>query len=88
MTIDRRAFLVAAMSGSFAFPFARRAFAATEVERVDALIARMTVEEKAGQMTCLTDSFRHNAVRANAALMCAGFVLIGYQLTGYYTQGT
>lgn len=58
MTIDRRAFLAAALSGSFAFPFAGRALAATEVERVDALIARMTVEEKAGQMTCLTDSFR------------------------------
>jgi len=35
----------------------------------------------------LTGSFRHNAVRANAVLMCAGFVLIGYQLTGYFTQG-
>ena len=58
MTIDRRDFLAAALSGSLAFPFAGRALAATEVERVDALIARMTVEEKAGQMTCLTDSFR------------------------------
>jgi hypothetical protein len=35
----------------------------------------------------LTGSFRRDAVRANAALMCAGFVLIGYQLTGYFTQG-
>lgn len=35
-----------------------RAIAATDVERVDDLIARMTVEEKAGQMTCLADSFR------------------------------
>lgn len=35
-----------------------RALAASEVERVDSLIARMTVEEKAGQMTCLADSFR------------------------------
>ena len=58
MTIDRRDFLAAALSGSLAFPFAGRALAATEAERVDALIARMTVEEKAGQMTCLTDSFR------------------------------
>lgn len=36
----------------------------------------------------LTGSFRHNAVRANAVLMCAGFVLIGHQLTGYFTQGS
>jgi hypothetical protein len=35
----------------------------------------------------LTGSFRRDAVRANAALMCAGFVLIGYQLTGYFMQG-
>jgi len=35
----------------------------------------------------LTSSFRRDAVRANATLMCAGFVLIGYQLTGYFTQG-
>jgi hypothetical protein len=35
----------------------------------------------------LTASFRRDAIRANAALMCAGFVLIGYQLTGYFTQG-
>lgn len=33
-----------------------------------------------------TDSFRRGAVTANAALMCAGFVLVGYQLTGYLVQ--
>lgn len=33
-----------------------------------------------------TDSFRRGAVAANAALMCAGFVLVGYQLTGYLIQ--
>src|SRR3546814_9693379 len=38
----------------------RRAFAlaASDVARVDDLISRMTLEEKAGQMTCLADSFR------------------------------
>lgn len=34
-----------------------------------------------------TASFRNNAIAANAALMCAGFVLVGYQLTGLLTQG-
>lgn len=34
-----------------------------------------------------TPSFRRSAIAANAALMCAGFVLVGFQLTGYYTQG-
>ena len=58
MTIDRRAFLAAALSGSVAFPFAHRALAQTEVERVDALIARMTIEEKAGQLNLLNDPFR------------------------------
>jgi hypothetical protein len=33
-----------------------------------------------------TSSFRRSAITANAALMCAGFVLVGYQLTGYFTQ--
>ena len=33
-----------------------------------------------------TGSFRRNAITANAALMCAGFILVGYQLTGYFTQ--
>ena len=54
MHIDRRTLLAALLS----LPLSRRAFAASEVARVDDLIARMTVEEKAGQMTCLTDSFR------------------------------
>ncbi|WP_022683681.1 glycoside hydrolase family 3 N-terminal domain-containing protein [Sphingobium bisphenolivorans] len=58
MSIDRRSVLAAALAGVFTLPLPRRALAAAEVERVDALIARMTVEEKAGQMTCLTDSFR------------------------------
>jgi hypothetical protein len=33
-----------------------------------------------------TSSFRRSAIAANAALMCAGFVLVGFQLTGYFTQ--
>lgn len=35
----------------------------------------------------LSGSFQRSAIAANAALMCAGFVLVGYQLTGYFTQG-
>ena len=35
----------------------------------------------------MTDNFQRSALRANAALMAAGFILIGYQLAGYYTQG-
>lgn len=35
----------------------------------------------------MSDSFRRNAITANAALMAAGFVLIGYQLTGYFQSG-
>ncbi len=31
-------------------------------------------------------SFRRSAIIANAALMCAGFVLIGFQLTGFLMQ--
>lgn len=54
MSIDRRTVLAALLS----LPLSGRAFAAADVARVDDLIARMTVEEKAGQMTCLTDSFR------------------------------
>ncbi|MEJ7933271.1 glycoside hydrolase family 3 N-terminal domain-containing protein [Sphingobium sp. AN558] len=57
MPFDRRAVLAGAI-GALALPSPRRAFAADEVARVDALIARMTLEEKAGQMTCLADSFR------------------------------
>ena len=33
-----------------------------------------------------TDSFKHQAFAANAALMTAGFVLMGYQITGYFTK--
>lgn len=33
-----------------------------------------------------TESFKHQAFAANAALMTAGFVLMGYQLTGYFTK--
>jgi beta-glucosidase len=58
MTLDRRAVLTAALAGFLTLPLPRRAFAAGEVERVDDLIARMTIGEKAGQMTCLADSFR------------------------------
>lgn len=35
-----------------------------------------------------TSSFRRSAIAANAALMCAGFVLVGFQLTGFFTQGS
>ena len=33
-----------------------------------------------------TAGFQRNVVHANAALMCAGFVLIGYQLSGFFTN--
>ncbi|WP_077034609.1 HupE/UreJ family protein [Pelomonas sp. KK5] len=33
-----------------------------------------------------TEGFQRNVLQANAALMCAGFVLIGYQLSGYFTS--
>ncbi|BBD96708.1 beta-glucosidase [Sphingobium amiense] len=55
---DRRTFLATALAGFLTLPAPRRALAADEVARVDALIAKMTLEEKAGQMTCLADSFR------------------------------
>jgi hypothetical protein len=35
-----------------------------------------------------TAGFQRNVLRANAALMCAGFVLIGYQLSGYFTSSS
>ena len=35
----------------------------------------------------MSESFRRNAITANAALMAAGFILIGYQLAGYAQQG-
>ncbi len=58
MTLDRRDLLIRTLGGAFALGLPRRALAQTDVERVDALISKMTIEEKAGQMTCLADSFR------------------------------
>ncbi|MES2175445.1 MAG: glycoside hydrolase family 3 N-terminal domain-containing protein [Pseudomonadota bacterium] len=58
MTFDRRDLLIRTLGGVLALGLPRRALAQTDVARVDALIARMTLEEKAGQMTCLADSFR------------------------------
>jgi beta-glucosidase len=58
MTIHRRAVLSGILGGAAAFGLPRITFAASEVQRVDDLIARMTIEEKAGQMTCLADAFR------------------------------
>jgi len=58
MAFDRREILRSAAAGVLGIGMSGRAIAATDVERVDDLIARMTVEEKAGQMTCLADSFR------------------------------
>ncbi|MGE4324225.1 MAG: beta-glucosidase BglX [Sphingobium sp.] len=60
MTLDRRDLLIGAAAGTLAFGFPRAvaAMAAGDVARVDDLIGRMTLEEKAGQMTCLADSFR------------------------------
>jgi beta-glucosidase len=59
MTIIRRRTLLSGILGSaIALIRPHRALAADDVARVDDLIARMTIEEKAGQMTCLADSFR------------------------------
>lgn len=58
MTVDRRDLLIHTLGGVLALGLPRRALSQTDVQRVDALIAKMTVEEKAGQMTCLADSFR------------------------------
>ncbi|RYM08229.1 glycoside hydrolase family 3 N-terminal domain-containing protein [Sphingobium cupriresistens] len=58
MTFDRRDLLIRTLGGVLALGLPRRALAQTDVARVDALIAKMTLEEKAGQMTCLADSFR------------------------------
>ena len=33
-----------------------------------------------------TSAFQRHVVAANAALMCAGFVLIGYQLSGFFIK--
>ncbi|MBZ9649195.1 glycoside hydrolase family 3 C-terminal domain-containing protein [Sphingobium sp. 3R8] len=58
MTLDRRDLLIRTLGGVLAIGLPRSALAQGDVERVDALIAKMTLEEKAGQMTCLADSFR------------------------------
>ncbi|MFK4872910.1 glycoside hydrolase family 3 N-terminal domain-containing protein [Novosphingobium sp. ZW T3_23] len=58
MTIQRRAVLSGILGGAAAFGLPRIAFATDQVRQVDDLIARMTIEEKAGQMTCLADAFR------------------------------
>jgi beta-glucosidase len=58
MKLNRREIILTATAGAMTLGFRSKAMAATDVERVNDLIARMTVEEKAGQMTCLADSFR------------------------------
>ena len=56
--LNRRSLLIGSLGGAVALAFPRLAFSKSEVERVDTLIGRMTIEEKAGQMSCLADSFR------------------------------
>ncbi|HUD31238.1 MAG TPA: beta-glucosidase, partial [Novosphingobium sp.] len=56
--LDRRSLLSGIVGSAVAIGMPRLALAADEVSRVDDLIRRMTIEEKAGQMTCLADSFR------------------------------
>ncbi|MEE4451692.1 glycoside hydrolase family 3 N-terminal domain-containing protein [Novosphingobium resinovorum] len=58
MNPDRRTVLSGILASAIASGLPLRALAADEVARVDDLIKRMTVEEKAGQMTCLADAFR------------------------------
>ncbi|MGF7155408.1 glycoside hydrolase family 3 N-terminal domain-containing protein [Novosphingobium gossypii] len=58
MDLDRRTVLSGLIASAIASGLPLRALAAEEVARVDDLIRRMTIEEKAGQMTCLADSFR------------------------------
>ena len=58
MTLHRRAVLSGILGSAATLGLPRITFAADEVGRVDALIERMTIEEKAGQMTCLADAFR------------------------------
>lgn len=58
MSLDRRQIILGALSGAVTLGVPARLLAQTDVARVDALIGRMTLEEKAGQMTCLADSFR------------------------------
>lgn len=56
--LDRRGLLGAIIASALCLGVPRRALAAKDVARVDDLIRHMTIEEKAGQMTCLADSFR------------------------------
>lgn len=58
MNPDRRTVLSGIIASAIASGFSFRALAAEEVTRVDDLIKKMTIEEKAGQMTCLADAFR------------------------------
>lgn len=58
LNLDRRSLLSGIVGSALALGMSRMALAADEVARVDDLIKRMTIEEKAGQMTCLADSFR------------------------------
>lgn len=58
MSLDRRQILLGALSGAMTLGVPARLLAQSDVARVDALIGKMTLEEKAGQMTCLADSFR------------------------------
>ncbi|EJL30714.1 hypothetical protein PMI02_01960, partial [Novosphingobium sp. AP12] len=58
LNLDRRSLLSGIIGSALALGMSRVALAADEVSRVDDLIKRMTIEEKAGQMTCLADSFR------------------------------
>lgn len=58
MDLDRRSVLSGLIASAITSGLPLRALAAEEVARVDDLIRRMTIEEKAGQMTCLADSFR------------------------------
>lgn len=58
MSFDRRQIILGALSGAMTLGVPARLLAQTDVARVDALIGKMTLEEKAGQMTCLADSFR------------------------------
>ncbi|WP_336967830.1 glycoside hydrolase family 3 N-terminal domain-containing protein [Sphingobium aromaticiconvertens] len=58
MSLDRRQIILGALSGAMTLGVPARLLAQTDVARVDALIGKMTLEEKAGQMTCLADSFR------------------------------
>lgn len=56
--LDRRSLLTGIVGSAALIGMPRFAIAADDVARVDDLIKRMTIEEKAGQMTCLADSFR------------------------------